>query len=65
MQCWQRRESTTTLVITSNLEQRVENISVYVHCQSQILEIRTLFDQCRLEMDSNCNCFHMFMQNVK
>ena len=59
MRCWQRLESTITLVTTLNLERRVENISVCVHFQSLVLEIRTLFDQCQLEMDS------IFMQNLK
>ena len=57
MRCWQRLESTITLVTTLNLEQHVENISECVRFQSQILEIQTLFDQCQLVMDSNCNCF--------
>jgi hypothetical protein len=66
MQCWQRLESTITLGTILSLEQLVENISAFVRCQSLILEIQTLFDQCQLEMDSKCDSlFHIFMQNLK
>jgi hypothetical protein len=56
-QCWQRLESTITLETTSSSERLVENTSEFVRCQSLILEIRTLFDQCQLEMGSKCDCF--------